>query len=280
MQLGIRAHDFGKLPLDELASRIAAQGLNCVQFAPTKAIAGFDSDAGRLSPGLAVHCRETFARHGIRIAVLGCYINLADPDESQLRHNLERFKAYLRHARDFGCSVVATETGSLNSDFSWNPQNHGEAAFQRVLAAVHELVDEAEKFGVFVGIEGVWRFTVHAPARLRRLLDEVGSRNLQIVFDPVNLLDTHNYDTQDTVIEESFALFGDRIGIVHLKDFTMTDGRLASVATGSEGGRLNTSLLLRLVKRHKPWVQVLLEDTNPATVAQSIAAARAAYAQA
>jgi sugar phosphate isomerase/epimerase len=58
-------------------------------------------------------------------------------------------------ARDFGCSVVGTETGSLNSDFSFHPGNRGEEAFQVVVAGVRELVEEAERFGVFAGI-GFW----------------------------------------------------------------------------------------------------------------------------
>lgn len=280
MNLGVRAHDFGKLPLDELAGRIAAHGLNCIQFAATKALAGFDEDAGRLNPGLAVHARDTFARHGIRIAVLGCYINLADPDETARRFQLERFKEHLRHARDFGCSVVGTETGSLHSDFSWHPDNHGEDAYQRVAEGVQELIDEAEKFGVFVCIEGVERYVIHAPSSLKRLIDDVRSNNLQVIFDPVNLLNAQNHQEQDRIIEEAFALFGDRIEIVHVKDFTMANGEFRPQAAGTPGGLLNHSLLFRLMKQHKPWVQVLLEDTHSDTIARSAQFVREAYAKA
>ena len=53
MRIGIRAHDFGKLPAEELARRIAAKGLTCVQLAVSKAIAGLDLSRGALNPGLA-----------------------------------------------------------------------------------------------------------------------------------------------------------------------------------------------------------------------------------
>jgi L-ribulose-5-phosphate 3-epimerase len=278
MNLGVRAHDFGKLPIDELAAQIAGHGLTCIQLAPPKALAGFDSDAGRLSPGFAVHVRESFRRHGIHIAVLGCYINLGDPDDARQRPSLDRFKEYLRFARDFGCSVVGTETGSVNADFSWHPDNHGEAAFQTVLARVRGLVREAEKFGVFVGIEGVERLVISSPRRLRRLLDEVDSPNLQVIFDPVNLLCAKNHDRQDEITEEALALLGDRIAIVHAKDFKMNGDKFEEAPAGE--GALHHPRIMRWLKEHKPGINVLLENTLPATIAGTVRFMRAGYASA
>jgi len=268
MRLGVRAHDFGKLPADELAGTIAAHGFCCVQLAPPKAIAGFDADAGRLSPGFACHVREALRRQGIQIAVLGCYINLADPDAARRAGQLARFKEYLRYARDFGCSVVGTETGSLNADFSFHPGNRSEEAFQTVLSSVCALVEEAERFGVFVGIEGVDRYVISDPPRIRRLLDSVGSNNLQIIFDPVNLLSADNHQRQDDIIRESFDLFGDRIAILHVKDFVVDAGTVRSVLSGQ--GRLNYGLLMEHVNARKPFIDVLMEDTHPATVDEGI----------
>jgi sugar phosphate isomerase/epimerase len=268
MRLGVRAHDFGKLPLDELAVQIARHGLSCIQLAPPKAIAGFDADAGRLSPGLACHVRESFQRHGIQIAVLGCYINLGDPDDARRRPQLDRFKEYVRFARDFGCSLVGTETGSVNADFSRHPDNQGEAAFQTVLASVRELVREAEKFGVFVGIEGVERYVISSPRRLKRLVDEVNSPNLQVIFDPVNLLCAKNHRAQDEVTDEALALLGDRICIVHAKDFIVVDDRFQELPAGR--GELHYPRVMRWIKAHKPWVNVLLENTQPATIAETV----------
>ncbi len=268
MRLGVRAHDFGKLPVEELAGRIAGKGFSCVQLAPPKAIAGFDTDLGRLSPGFACHVKEAFQRQHLQIAVLGCYINLADPDAGQRQRQLARFKEYLRHARDFGCSVVGTETGSVNPDFSFHPGNRGEEAFQTVLGSVREMVAEAERFGVFVGIEGVERYVISDPPRIRRLIDGIGSNNLQIIFDPVNLLSVENYRRQDAIITESFELFGDRIAIVHAKDFVVEGGSLRSVLSGQ--GMLNYGLLMDLIKARKPYINILMEDTHPETVEDGV----------
>ncbi len=268
MKLGVRAHDFGKLPVDELASQIASHGLSCVQLAPPKAIEGFDADAGHLSPGFACHVREAFQRKGIQIAVLGCYINLGDRNETLRRPQLERFKEYLRFARDFGCSVVGTETGSVNSDFSPHADNLGEEAFQTVLASTRELVHEAEKFGVFVCIEGVERYVISSPRRLKRLVDEVNSPNLQVIFDPVNLLCAKNFESQDEIVDEACSLLGNRICIIHAKDFTLADGQFQELSAGR--GQLHYPKLMRWIKDSKPWVNVLLENTHPSTIAETV----------
>jgi sugar phosphate isomerase/epimerase len=276
LTLGARAHDFGKFPADQLAERIAAKGLTSVQLALAKAIDGINSDTGGLSPGLATHVRDAFQRHGVRIAVLGCYVNLVHPDRAERRQLLARFKEHLRFARDFGCSVVATETASLNADWSPHPDNGGEAAFRTAIESIGELVAEAEKFGVFVCIEGVAHHVMSTPQRLRRMLDTIPSPNLQVLFDPVNLLSKDNWQEQDRVIRGAFDLFGDRIVIVHAKDFKIEGGVPKPEVIGR--GRFDFALLASLLKAHKSYIDVLLEETTPATIDESVAHLRRVFA--
>ena len=266
MRIGARAHDFGKLPAEELAARIAAKGLSCVQLAVAKAIAGLDLKPGDMSPGLAFHIGQAFLRHNLQIAVLGCYVNPIHPDSATRASLLGLFKEHLRYARDFGCGLVALESGSVNADYSPHADNAGEAAFRDTTASLAELVAEAERFGVIVGIEGVTSHVVSTPAKMRRLLDSIGSNNLQVVFDPVNFLCLENYRDQDRVIQESFDLFGDRIAIIHAKDFTVENGVFRHARSG--GGGFNHELLLELIQKHKPYISILLEETSPDTVGE------------
>lgn len=263
IRIGVRAHDFGRLHPDDLARRIAAKGFSSVQLAVNKAIAGLDLHPGDMTPGLAWHIGQAFQRAGVQIAVLGCYINLVHPDPTARAGLMAYFKDHLRHARDFGCAIVATETASLNADWSPHPDNHGEHAFQAMLRSIAELVEEAEHFGVMVGIEGVAHHVLYSPARIRRLLDTIRSPNLQIVFDPVNLLTPDNYQQQDRVVQESFDLFGDRIAVIHAKDFRPEAGVLRQLRTGQ--GDFNYRLLMRLLQQRKPGISILLEEANEAS---------------
>lgn len=50
MILGIRAHDFGKLSVEELAEKISTKELQCTQLAFSKAVAGLNTEPGFLPP--------------------------------------------------------------------------------------------------------------------------------------------------------------------------------------------------------------------------------------
>lgn len=261
LRLGVRAHDFGKLPAETLASAIASKGFVAVQLALNKAIEGLDLSPGDLNPGLAFHVGEAFRRHGVQIAVLGCYINPLHPDRNKRRELIGWFKEHLRFARDFGCGLVALETGTPDPDYLPHPGTHTEASFQESLASIAELVAEAEKFGVIVGIEGVTTHAVSTPAKMRRMLDSIASPNVQVVFDPVNLISFENHRDQQRVVEESLQLFGDRIAVVHAKDFRVGEGSLPTVAPGK--GCFDHGPLLRHLQARKPGISILCEETGP-----------------
>jgi L-ribulose-5-phosphate 3-epimerase len=261
LTFGVRGHDFGKSSAPELARKIKSKNFTCLQLALAKAISGIDGGPGHLNPGLARHIGAVFAENRIQIAVLGCYVNLTHPDPAERENGLTRFKEHLRFCRDFGCSIVGTETGSLNADYSFHPENHGEAAFQTLLSSLASLVSEAEKFGVMVGIEAVATHVVNTPQRMKRVLDTIASGNLQVIFDPVNLLTTANYLEQDRIIEDAFELFGERIQALHAKDFQLKAGKIQTVPAGQ--GDLNYPLLFKRLLPAKPYIYTLLEDTRP-----------------
>jgi len=263
IRVGVRAHDFGRLPAAELAAKIAANKMVCTQLAPGKAIAGLDMKPGIMNPGLAFDIGEPFRRHGVQIAVLGCYVNPLHPDPATRRSLLGLFKEHLRYARDFGNGLVALETGSLNADYAPHPDNDSEGAFQQSLASIAELVTEAEQCGVIVGIEGVVSHAVSTPQKMRRMLDTVASNNLQVVFDPVNLLSLENHHEQERIISDSFDLFGDRIAIIHAKDFLVERGQFTCTITGR--GMLLYDLVMKFAVQSKPGISIVLEDANEQT---------------
>lgn len=267
IRIGVRAHDFGCLPAGELAAKIAAQNLVCAQLALGKAIAGLNLKPGILNPGLAFEIGGAFRQQGVQIAVLGCYVNPIHPDPATRKALLGLFKEHLRYARDFGSGLVALETGSVNADYSPHPDNHSEAAFQQALASLAELAAEAENFGVIVGIEAVASHVVSTPQKMRRMLDAVASNNLQVVFDPVNLLSVENFHAQERVIGEAFELFGERIAIIHAKDFVVENGQLRSASAGR--GKLRHDLVMKFAVEEKPGISILLEDTSPQTARES-----------
>ncbi|MBN1647884.1 MAG: sugar phosphate isomerase/epimerase, partial [Spirochaetales bacterium] len=254
----------GKLPAKELAKRIAARGMASVQLNVGAAIAGVEGQPGYLSPGLADHVRRAFEQAGVRIAVLSCYINPIHPDPAVRTANLARFKEHVRFARDFGCGMVALESGSLNADYSPHPDNHTDRAFLQTVQSLTELTGEAEKFGVIVGIEGVTSHVLGTPELMNKALQAIGSSNLQVVLDPVNLINDENYRDQRSIMEKALDLYGDRIIVIHAKDFLVDSGTVKPVLCGR--GEMDYRFLLGVLRERKPWIDILLEGAPEESV--------------
>lgn len=269
MRLGIRCHDVIHNNLEELGKNIQEKNLKCVHLALQKIKADFDMNKAHITTGMAKHVKDVLAKHDITIDILGCYINLANPDDDELNILLNKFKEHIRFVRDFGCTLVGTETGALNKEYVYGPENNTEEAFLRTLNSIRVLVKEAEKFGVIVAIEGVAKHVINTPERMKRVLDNIDSNNVQVIFDPVNFIDEKNYKDQEEMIRKSFELFGDRIVAVHAKDFIYEDNEIKLAPIGR--GLLNYELLLSLIKERNPYMDIFLESTKPEHVDESIA---------
>lgn len=266
IRLGMRAHDIGPGSVEELAEKLAKTNLKCIQLALPKAINNISFKPGTFSPGLARYVRKALEAKDIDVAVLGCYINFMHPDLKERRKEFEKFKEHIRFAREFGAVIVGTESGSYNPDFSFNDKNHTGEALAEFLTGLKELVQEAEKYNVIIGLEGVTKYVVNSPERIRQVLDIIDSNNLKIILDPVNLLSYENYKQQDEIIKKCFELFADDIMAVHIKDFVVEGNNIREVAAGEGNGEFNFELFFELLKEHKPHVEVLMENTTPSTV--------------
>lgn len=269
MSYGILAHTVGKWPLQQLTEKLSIYGLDFVQLALSKAISDIDTDLGKLSPGLANHIAEQFDRQGIRIGVLGCYINPIHPDPLQRRFDIDRFKEHIRFARDFGASIVATETGNLTTYLVQEPMRFKEMGWELLKQAVEELAEEAEKWGIYVGLEPVSDHTLSSAERMQHLLKEIPSSQIGVVFDPCNLLKDIIPENQDKVIAEAFKAFGNRIVLAHLKDLKRDENNILQ-ETKPGAGIFNISGFLNALNRHKPYVDISLEGISEGEIAEAL----------
>ena len=261
MQLGIRLHDTTKLPFEERIAQVHELGFACGHRALAKVIDEFPPTDEAMTPGLAMYIKNVFARNQVDIAVLGCYLNLANPNKEQLAQTVHRYMAHIRFASWLGCGVVGTETGAPNEQYKFTPECRTEEALQLFINNVRPVVEYAEKMGVVFAIEPVYTHIVSDPKRARRVLDEIDSPNLQNIFDPVNMLHIENYQNRQEVIEEAIDLLGSDIAMVHLKDFTVTEKGLRS--TGCGLGEMDYTAVLKFMKERKPFIHATLEDTRP-----------------
>ena len=94
LQIGLRLHDGEALPLEQLLPLVRAKGFSCVHMALSKSMAEYPFGPSALTAGYAGYLRRQFAKNELDIAVLGNYLNLADPDEAALSAAKERYYAH------------------------------------------------------------------------------------------------------------------------------------------------------------------------------------------
>lgn len=267
MQLGIRFHDTKALPLEERLAEVNRQGFSCVHVALSKVIKENSVAPEALTPGYAMYLKRLFEAQKLDIAVLGCYLNLANPNPDKLKEIVEKYKAHIRFAAHLGCGVVGTETGAPNEEYKYEPACHSEEALELFIKNLRPIVEYAEKMGVIFAIEPVWKHIVCNPVRARRVLDEINSPNLQIILDPVNLLDISNYQDQVAIVEEAIDVLGKDVAVVHIKDYVVKDGKLESVAAGN--GCMDYTAIMKFIKERKPYIHTTLENTVPENAVQA-----------
>ncbi len=267
MNIGIRLHDVAPGTFEERMRIVHEQGFCCGHLALYKMLKEYPNDDSALTPGYAAYIRRVFDENKVDIAVLGCYKNLATPDKEALRKTQHSYMAHLRFASLLGAGVVGTETGCPNVEYKFTPENRTDKAMGIFIEGLAPVVEYAEKMGVILAIEPVAKHIVWCPKVARKVLDEIGSPNLQIIFDPVNLLDKENYTHQKDICKEAIELLGDDIAMIHIKDYVVKDGDLSSLACGL--GQMDYSDIVRFAKERKPFIHVSLENTLPENAVQA-----------
>ena len=253
IQFGLRLHDAEKLPLEQVLPLVHQRGFTCAHLALSKSLKEVPNTPSALTPGYAAYLRRLFAQNGIDIAVLGNYLNLAHPDEDALHAIQEKYYAHIRFASLLGCGMVGTETGAPNAEYKFCPECRSDAALATFIRNFKPVVRCAEQYGVTIAIEPVVKHIVYDAKRARTVLDEIGSPNLQILLDPVNLLNMENVDAREEVFAEAIELLGKDVAMIHFKDFLRKDagGQLAATGAG-QGGMGDYRTICALPSRKSP----------------------------
>lgn len=258
MGFGMRGHDLcSKRSFEDFCIAVNELGVTDIQLAFKKSITDISFNPGMYSPGLAHYLKRTLDKYGIHIAILGCYINPANPIEEKRQAEVKKFIEHMKYAKILGTDMVGTETGRFDPKLKHNPATYTETGYQLLLKTIREIVDAAEKLGVTVGVEGVSAHTLYCPEIMLRFLRDINSPNVEVILDPVNLLDGKNYNNQDKIINRAFELYGDKISVMHIKDFKIVNGELKFEYVGD--GLFNYEPTLRNLKFKKPNITMLLE---------------------
>lgn len=244
---GRRFHDAGGDDFFAQVKTIHDQGFGSVQLAPSKSL-GFRRTL--LSPGYAAGLARCLKEADIRVAVLGSYFDLSarGPEREAV---LNRYFDHLQLAAWAGFPLIGTETGGIAADAP-----DYEEAYRAVEENLGIILAQAEKLGVSVAVEPVYGHTIYNADKMCRLIARYPSRNLCVIYDPVNLLDPAAESSREAMWQDFVERLGDRIAAVHVKDYDIVDGK--KIDRPAASCRMDYRSLLAFGEQ-KPGLDFLIE---------------------
>lgn len=264
MKIGIRGHDLGKNTPEKFVQSVVDAKLASIQLVLPKAIDFTSStELSRdvspiLNDALINEVQSQLEKKGITVAMMGAYFNPVHSNKELVASTVENFNNHLKKAKCFGTKLVGTETGSYNDDeWTWHEHNNSEVAFKEVLRVFKEILPIAEANGTYLTIEPAYHHVISTPARLKRLVSELDSPHVRVIFDLFNLLHKGNTKEQRHLIDEMVEYFNDLIMIVHAKDFILERGELIQVAPGK--GAMDYPYLIEKLHTLKTTPDLILE---------------------
>lgn len=139
----------------------------------------------------AADVRARMAGWGLRIVqATGYNPVLVGDDPARRAADLDRLTRAFAVARLLGSPMVLTGCGSYHPTHHYgpHPRNHSSEARERIVEFLRLAAPRAEDHGVVLALECHMLTTLDTPVHIREVVDAVGSPNVKVNFDPVNLL--------------------------------------------------------------------------------------------
>lgn len=154
------------------------------------------------------------AAEGVPIVALTPYTTAINSvDAATWQQGIDEFRGCLDAAHIVGARRVRVYAGS------WQSESLDHAAhWEQLRTALGVLAPEAENAGVVLCVENHFGTMTQTAADTARLVREVNSPAVQVLYDQANLTFTHDEDWPG-----AFAVQGDLIGHVHVKDLVFKD---------------------------------------------------------
>lgn len=263
-QIGAFSYGFKRGEWDRMITTFKEYGLTAVQIGSDLLEEALDN------PDKIPAIRQKLEDNGITVTAIAGYRNLVAPDEAKLRANIDFIKRCLEVAQLFGTSVVATETGTRNSESDWKPavENRGKEAWQVLNDALDELLPVAREHGAILALEGYVNNVLQTVGQMTGVLERYPTAHLGVVLDPFNYLSIHLLPARERIVVDFLNRFEYRFVLAHLKDVSEKGAEIDTPEFGT--GVFPHKLYFEFLKNRRPDLPIILEhlplDHIPAAV--------------
>jgi sugar phosphate isomerase/epimerase len=232
MRLGIFAKTFPGPTLADTLDAVVAHGFDCIQF--NFACAGMPSMPEHISPDTVRQIGSEISKRNLTVAAVSGTYNMIHPDPQKRREGLNRLAVMASVCPLLKTSVITLCTGTRDPENMWrhHPQNDSSEAWRDLVAGLSSALELTEKFGLTLGIEPETANVISSAKKARRLLDEMKSPRLKIIFDAANLFQPGELPRQREILDEAFDLLGSDIIAAHAKDVREENGAMNHITAG------------------------------------------------
>jgi sugar phosphate isomerase/epimerase len=191
------------------------------------------------------------------------------PDPQKRREGLRRLPVLAAACRQIGIPVITICTGTRDPENMWrhHRDNQSPQAWADLTCTLGEALAIAEEYGVALAFEPEVSNVVDSARQGRRLLDEMKSPQLKVVFDGANLFPAGTLSRMREILDEAAELLGPDIVIAHAKDLDR-DGEAGQRPAGT--GLLDYDLYLRALASAGFDGPLLLHSLAESEVDQSV----------
>lgn len=265
MKIGVRAHDYGKMEIEQLAEILHDAGYEAAQLALPKAFAGIDSYADITLKHLE-RIRKAFEKWQVEIPVFGCYMDLGNPDDEVRKYAVDTMKMCLAYSKEVGAKVLGTETAyphlTREEKQQWYPY---------MLDSIKRVVEEAVRLDVKLAIEPVYWHPLENIEAVLDVMEQVkDEEHLRMIFDASNLLEFPDITDQDIYWSEWLACTGKYIEAMHIKDFYFDENHVYC-PTPLGKGAIDYRTISKWLHENRFDMYLLREEMNPEIAQADIA---------
>ncbi len=223
MKIGINRWTLpGHLTLNECFTLAAASGFDSVEIN----IAEDGELTAQTTEAEVSQIVKSAAEAGVELSSLstglGWKYPLTSADPGIRAEGINCIRKQLQAAAWMGVDTILVVPGVVNAEVAYDD------AYERAQSALKELAADAERLGVYIGVENVWNKFLLSPLEFASFIDGVGSEYVGAYFDVGNVL-VYGFP------EQWIKILGPRIKKIHVKDFRSGIGNINGFCNPLQG---------------------------------------------
>jgi sugar phosphate isomerase/epimerase len=212
--------------------------------------------------------KDLSAKYDMKIAMSPNGAQPVHPDISKRKSEHEAIRKTLKNMQKLDGDLIHITGGSYDGSGWWyHPKNFTQEGLDDLVSEMKKVAPYAEDTGISVCPETTQWCILNSPERMKEYIDRVDSEYIKVTFDLTNHMRPDRISDSGRFMRCVIDMLGDGIGMLHVKDVTLTDGLVIHIDEAPMGtGLLDHEAVIKASGSLEPWKPFSLEHFNDRTV--------------